>query len=90
MCFMCVCVYGSPSGACIAVYFGSIYALSAFATVTQNLHAILRFANAYPIWLFISVPAGNMRITTAWGPDETDLGVNELLTDRQWSSVHLN
>lgn len=39
---------------------------------------------------FISRPAGNMRITTAWGPDETDLGVNELLTDRQQFSVHLN
>lgn len=39
---------------------------------------------------FISVPAGNIRITTTWGPDENDLGVNELLTDRRQSSLHLN
>lgn len=67
-----------------------LYALSAFASVTRNLHVILRFANACSGCLFISSPAGNMRITTAWGPDETDLGVNELLTDRQRSSMHLN
>lgn len=39
---------------------------------------------------FISGLAGNMRIMAARGPDETDLGVNELLTDRQRPSMHLN
>lgn len=40
--------------------------------------------------LLISVPAGNIRITTTWGPNGNDLGVNELLTDRKRSSLHLN
>lgn len=39
--------------------------------------------------IFISIPAGNMG-TTAWGPDETDPSVNELLTYRQWAPAHLN
>lgn len=39
--------------------------------------------------LFFS-PVGNVRIMTAWGPDEIDLGVNELPTDRQRSYMHLN
>lgn len=69
------------------VYCISLYALSAFAPAKQDLHTILRFANAR---LFISGPAGNMRMTTAWGPDENDLGVNELLADRQRPSMHLN
>lgn len=47
----------------------------------------------WPIWLFISVPAGNIR-GTSWGPDGNDLSVNELLpekqTDRQPSSLHPN
>lgn len=68
----------------------SPHALSAFASVTQDLNTILRFENASPMCLFISGPAGNMRITTAWGPDENDLGVNELPADRQWPSMQLN
>ena len=87
----CVCVYGSGGGgSCMTMWFVSLHALSIFASLTQDLHTILRFANVCPIWLFISSPAGNMRITTAWGPDETDLGVNELLADRLRSSMHLN
>lgn len=38
------------------------------------------------VTFFILVPAGNNNL----GPDENDLGVNELLTDRQRSSLHLN
>ena len=83
------------------MYFVSMYCLQS-ASVTLHLHAIPGFTIASPVSFFISpffisVPAGQkkkkkkrMRITTAWGPDETDLGVNELLTDRQRSSMHLN
>lgn len=84
-----MCVYGS-GGESITAFFVSPFALSAFASLTQKLHAVSRFANACPIYLFISGPVGNRRIMAAWGPDETDLGVNELLTDREQSSMHLN
>lgn len=84
-----MCVYGS-GGDYITVCFVSPFALSAFACLTQELHAVPRFANACPVYLFISGPAGNRRIMTAWGPDETDLGVNKLLADREQSSMHLN
>lgn len=36
------------------------------------------------------VPPDNIGIARSWGPDENDLGVNELPTDRRHSSLHLN
>ena len=88
LCVVCVCVHGS-GGSCATMCVVSRHAPSAFASVTGDLNAIRRFSNACPICRFIPGPAGNVRITTAWGPDETDLGVNELLADRQRSSMHL-
>lgn len=36
------------------------------------------------------IPPDNIGIARSWGPDENDLGVNELPTDRRHSSLHLN
>lgn len=60
----------------------SLYELYAFAILTLQLHSILMFADAFSIPLLISSLAVNIRMT-AWDLDETDLGVNELLTDTQ-------
>lgn len=79
ICVSWICVY-----VCVCVLLPAVFV---FAVPSLRYPPVTwQPVKAWPIWpirLFISVPAGNIRGTTTRGPDENDLSVNELLPDRE-------